>query len=108
MRREKAMKEVRDGLSAKVYEYIGKGNWRVYRHRIFGIETEVTRKIPDRVFAEHKATGARVLFHDGFFDIRTVDDDGGDREVIIIDKRRERDVEAAGEFIAGLVKGFWR
>jgi len=72
MTKQEALNRVRRGFSEKVFEYIGKGNWREFSHDIGSLRTRVVRKIPDRVFAEHKATGARVLFYNGYFTVEAV------------------------------------
>jgi len=107
---EGAFRNVRDGLSAAIYEKRSNG-WRKYSHGFGGtLECEDidSDDVPSNVRAERKASGCASVYTNGFCDVRPISEDGVviGRTVIIRDERS--DVAAAGEFVAGLVKGFFR
>lgn len=86
MNRKRAMQKVKNGFSEKVYEKESQDRWRVYAHDIFGIKTYTTSRVPNRVFAEHRASGSNVIFHDGFFETEAVEEERV--QVLIVESSR--------------------
>jgi len=90
MDRKEAMQAVKDGFSEKVYEREGSNRWRVYVHSIRGIRTWITSRVPDHVFAEHKASGSSIIFTDGYFEVEAVEGTYRKDVVVVLEHRPRR------------------